>query len=120
MKKSIHFLLCKKYLKNLKEVEKICKENLEETLQKEIARLLSLKPYLPSCCKALFSYENFKLYKLRIKACGKGKSGGVRVIFGYDESKSLVLLILMYRKAKIGNLHDTEIIEAVLDCLENL
>ncbi len=119
MKKSIHFLPCKRYLKNLKEVEKTCKENLEKSIMEEIARLLSLKLNFPSCCKPLFSYGDFKLYKLRMKACGKGKSGGVRIIFGYDESKDLVLLILMYRKSKIENLHETKIVEAVIDCLEN-
>jgi len=115
----MHFLPCKRFSKSLKTIEKTCKEKLEEVIMKEIASLMQLKPHLPSCCVPLFSFGDFKLYKLRVKSCGKGKSGGLRVIFGHDENKDLVLLIQVYRKSQKENMIKAEIVEEILDCLQN-
>jgi len=82
--------------------------------------LFNFKDNLPGCCTFLFSFQNFQLYKLRVSGCGKGKSGGLRIIFSYEREKDIVLLIRVYRKAEKENMPKHEIIEEIIYCLENL
>jgi len=117
MKKSMYFLFCKKYIRDLKKVEKNCKERLEKQISEEIAHSLLLKTFLPNCCVPLFYYRDFKVYKLRVSACGKGKSGGLRIIFGYNESKNLILLVSLYRKSQKENMIKSEILKEIVKCL---
>ena len=46
--------------------------------------------------------------KLRWSAQGKGKSGGVRVIYYYVTSASHIRLLLIYKKGKLDNLTDSQ------------
>ena len=48
------------------------------------------------------------LRKVRWKSHGKGKSGGVRVIYYYVTSASHIRLLLIYKKGKLDNLTDSQ------------
>lgn len=118
--KSMRFLQCKRYKKDLKEIKKAChEENLDRKICEEIGAILVLRPDFPACCAPLRSFEGFKLFKLRVSACGKGKSGGLRVIFAYEEQENLVILIRVYRKSDRENMTEEEIVENFIHCLEN-
>ncbi|PHS39837.1 MAG: hypothetical protein COB07_05410 [Sulfurovum sp.] len=49
------------------------------------------------------------LRKMRWKVKGSGKSGGIRTIYYYQESESLLLMIYLYEKNKTENLTPKQI-----------
>ena len=49
------------------------------------------------------------LRKMRWKVQGSGKSGGIRTIYYYQESESLLLMIYVYEKSKTENLTPKQI-----------
>ncbi len=53
----------------------------------------------------------WNVYKIRLncKSLNKGKSGGYRVIYGFDQHDSIILLITMYFKSDFGTLTDSDI-----------
>jgi len=117
----MNFLQCKRFTKDLKDIKKACHDNeIYKRVCQEIFYALNFKDNLPGCCTFLFSFQNFQLYKLRVSGCGKGKSGGLRIIFSYEREKDIVLLIRVYRKAEKENMPKHEIIEEIIYCSENL
>ena len=117
----MNFLQCKRFSKDLKTIKRVCHDSeIDKKIRQEILSALNSKDSLPGCCIFLFSFQNFQLYKMRVSGCGKGKSGGLRVIFSYEKEKNIVLLIRVYRKTEKENIPNHEIIDEIIYCLENL
>ncbi len=48
------------------------------------------------------------LRKVRIQGSGRGKRGGLRVIYYYHNANKPILMLLIYAKAKSGDISEVE------------
>ncbi|MEJ5172518.1 MAG: hypothetical protein WHT47_02260 [Hydrogenothermaceae bacterium] len=115
------FISCNSFSKDLKSIQKKCKNiNLENEIKKHILNLV-VQQNIDNLKPVLFKSNDVIILKTRLKSCsGKGKSGGLRLIWGYIYKREYVILIKVYSKSEIENIPLDELIEEFKKCLREL
>ena len=119
--KQCKFFCCLCFKQDLKQILKKSKNTEAKTLIfQEISQSLKDPSIFNRIFPLLFEEGEFKVYKARIKdpSQRKGKRGGLRLIFTYDEKEKNVLLLRLYRKVEVENVPKEEIKTSLIQCLK--
>ncbi len=84
-----------------RQINKIMPDDLYKDLQWELVKK-------PTIGAVIQNGNGLRKIRWKIKIKGKGKSGGVRVIY-YIVNKDLIMMLLCYKKNEIDNLSDSQL-----------
>ncbi len=113
----MQFYECKKFITDLKNLQKKCKgKDLNKAIKEEIKTLIKTRK-IEEIKPVLYRYKDLVMFKTRIEGCQKGKRGGYRLIWAFSKKKNIVLFIRIYSKSEMSNISNKQLEDDLIDCL---
>ena len=117
----MEFQKCWCFRKDVKHLQKKCKgRELEKEIEQYLEWLISRVPDFDIHHTILYSSSKFTLFKTRIRGCGgRGKRGGLRLVWAVNKRKTKVFLVRLYSKSELENIPTFELVEQLLKCVSD-